>query len=178
MNQSDDQNDSYMRSERASYTPPQQQQPQQSFSNMPPHQEGATQHSKLGIASFVIALVSVLMIVVSIIIAIAAISEMANNPEFAETMQNIADAYNPANINMEFLESEQFGSLVIMLFGTVILMIGALIVSLVGAILGIVGVTSKNRRKVFAIIGLVLNGIVLLGGTGFFVLSISMGSIA
>jgi hypothetical protein len=51
--------------------------------------------------------------------------------------------------------------------------IGAGLVALVGTILGIVGVTVGNRKKLFAWIGLGLNGALLLGCAGVFCLGLA-----
>jgi hypothetical protein len=44
-----------------------------------------------------------------------------------------------------------------------LLILGNMFLNLIGVVLGIVGTVQANRNKVFAIIGLCLNGVMLLG---------------
>jgi len=48
--------------------------------------------------------------------------------------------------------------------------IGAGVLALIGTILGIIGVVMANRKKLFAWIGLAINGLLLLGCAGVFCL--------
>ncbi|MNC51097.1 hypothetical protein D3C75_1003760 [compost metagenome] len=44
-----------------------------------------------------------------------------------------------------------------------IALLGTLFGNLIGLILGIIGLVQKERKKVFAVLGTVLNGIVIIG---------------
>ncbi|MEK4661974.1 hypothetical protein MHH93_08770 [Priestia sp. FSL H7-0729] len=98
-------------------------------------------HSGPGIASFVIGLVAILGYILIFFIATMAINESIGvlTPIQAEEI-----ALHPAVI---------LASLAILV---------GLILNLAGGILGIIGLVLKNRKKVFAIIGTILNGIMLL----------------
>ncbi len=97
--------------------------------------QASARHSGFGLASFVISLVGGVGSLVSIV---AAAITAANRP-------NIGD------------DSPE-----IMLLGVLVLVFGIL-APLVGTILGIVGCVQKDRKRVFAILGTVFNGVVLLG---------------
>lgn len=49
-----------------------------------------------------------------------------------------------------------------------------LVLTLAGTILGIIGLVLKNRKKVFSIIGTILNGIMILAFVGLIVVGIFM----
>ncbi|MGG4048497.1 hypothetical protein [Paenibacillus favisporus] len=135
-------------------------------SNQPPHQPdgfqqnpgphsphaqfvppAALKHSGPGIASFVMGLVSLLGYIIS---AAAAGAIMA--PYLEEGM---LDGPN---------------SNAILGLGVVgLLMIALVVINVVGTILGIVGTALKNRKKIFAIIGLIVNAVIVLSIGLFFI---------
>lgn len=95
-------------------------------------------HSGPGIASFVIALVTFAGYVISfVMIGVQATSILR------------ASSYNVSQ-----------ASVVIMVLGLTVLILAAL--NVIGAVTGIIGLTLRSRRKVFAVIGTVINGVILL----------------
>ncbi|MBX6313172.1 MAG: hypothetical protein IRY99_09700 [Isosphaeraceae bacterium] len=53
--------------------------------------------------------------------------------------------------------------------------LGGVALGLVGAVLGLAGVVQRYRRRGFAVLGLVLNGLLLLGVAGLLVLGLMVG---
>lgn len=129
----------------------------------PQHYGGqlAAKQSGLGIASFVIGLVSVIAIVVAIVTVTSALMNLVS-PDMAIDQQTIMEM------------SEAAGPIVTA--GLFILL--SLALSLVGLILGIIGLFARYRRKAFGIIGVVLNAFVLIGFFGMLVLSLLMPGMA
>lgn len=103
----------------------------------------ALRHSGAGIASFIIALAVGLVELVGVIGAGVMVSR---NPDVAND------------------------SPVAMSLGLAIC--GGVLLGLVGVVLGIVGLVMRQRRRVFAIIGLVINGLILVGIGGLMVLGL------
>jgi hypothetical protein len=103
-------------------------------------------HSGLGIASFVMGLIFGLILFV--LIGIAGVQEVSN----------------PGGMD----ENSPFA----MVLG--LLLLGALLMNLVGAALGLAGVLQKNRRKIFAVLGLVFNLLAVLGTGSLMVLGMMM----
>jgi hypothetical protein len=99
-------------------------------------------HSGLGIASFVLAIVFGLILFV--LIGMAGYQQM-KNPKGMDENSPMA-----------------------MILG--LLMIGSLLMNFVGAGLGLAGVLQKNRKKIFAILGLIFNGFAVLGTVALFLL--------
>lgn len=118
-------------------------------------------HSGPGIASFVLALVAVLTVVIGIVLSVAAV---ASSADLAGATQE--------EIEAELLEGG--GGEVAGLIGAGLLMIASIGFAVIGLILGIIGVVMKNRKKVFGIIGLILNALIVLS----VVLLISIGLLA
>ncbi len=116
--------------------------------------------SGLGIASFVIGLISIVVMIIGFVATVAALREFIS-PD---------GTIDPATIDpMEVGTSMIIGGLAIL---------GSLAISFVGLILGIIGIVQKNRRKVFGIIGVVLNGLLLVGFLGLFVIGLLLGASA
>jgi hypothetical protein len=64
-------------------------------------------------------------------------------------------------------------SLQVMLFG--LLIISGLVVSLVGLVLGITGLVQGGRSKVFPVLGLGLNAVIIVGVIGIIVIGVLSG---
>lgn len=92
-------------------------------------------HSGLGIASFIIAIFSVLMIVAMFVIVA---TMMADRPQMARPDKN--------DPNLA----------IVGVFGC-----GGTGLALIGAVLGLVGILLPDRKKVFAILGLIFNVLVV-----------------
>jgi hypothetical protein len=103
-------------------------------------------HSGIGIASFIAGLVALLMIVGAFAVAVVvAVEALPTGPSGRNPQQ---------------------------LFFVGVLFIGAGLVAVVGTGLGIGACFQTKRKKVFAVIGLVVNGLVLLGAIGVFLLGV------
>ena len=95
-------------------------------------------HSGPGIASFVIALVTVAGYAISFLYVGAQASSILN-----ENNKLLADSAEA-----------------IMYLGLSVLLLAA--VNVIGAVIGIIGLTLRKRRKVFAVIGTIINAVILL----------------
>ena len=98
--------------------------------------------SKIGIASFVIGIVALLIMCISLVLAI---------------IYAIPIASQTTSITSSQIE---LSSPIVKTLG--ILMLISPLLSLVGAVLGIVALVQKNHRKTFGVIGLVLNLLIIL----------------
>ncbi|MEN1985361.1 MULTISPECIES: hypothetical protein [Paenibacillus] len=101
-----------------------------------------TKHSGPGIASFVIGITALLAYIVIFVLVTAAISSYMGHALTPEQVEQLA--LHPAII----LAS--------------VSMLACIILNLAGLIVGIVGLVIRNRRKVFAVIGTLLNGLMIL----------------
>ncbi|NMI02879.1 hypothetical protein HF638_02770 [Paenibacillus sp. SZ31] len=110
-------------------------------------------HSGPGIASFIIGLVA---IVGYILIFFTAAMALNDSIEVLTPLQAEELALHPAVI---------LASLAILV---------CLILNLAGGILGIIGLILKNRKKVFAIIGTLMNGIIILAFIGLILVGMNM----
>lgn len=107
---------------------------------MPPYKENKRdfKHSGPGIASFVIALVTLIGYAIAFVFV-------------GFHAANVLNGSN--NVIADSAET-------IMYLGVSVLILAAL--NVIGAVTGIIGMTLRRRRKVFAIIGTVINGLFLL----------------
>jgi hypothetical protein len=96
------------------------------------------QHSGPGIASFIISLVTILGYAALFIFIIMKASSMVNE-----------------NSNL-LAESSQS----IMLLGMTVIILSAL--NVIGVVIGIIGLSIRKRRKMFGIIGTIINGVIIL----------------
>jgi len=103
-------------------------------------------HSGMGIASCLIALGAGLFEFIFVVIA----GVMASSPQGVD--ENSPEA------------------IVLGLF-----ILGGLLAAVVGGVLGIVGATQANRNKLFAVLGLCLNGVIVVGVLGLMVLGMAAG---
>jgi hypothetical protein len=102
-------------------------------------------HSKLGVASFIIGLSTIVINIILVVIAVIMIVSAVGNSGTSLEMLNES--------NIDTWISAMLGGIVVLglIWGLLIL------ANLTGLVLGIVGCFVKQRRKVFAIIGIVLN---------------------
>jgi hypothetical protein len=134
--------------------------PEPEFTTAPStDQEPPRPQSKLGIASFIIGLVSIIGFIVCIIIATSSI-------------MNYIESNGKTIRNIEEISSN------IPLLAAGLLMIVCVGLSFVGLILGIVGACMKNTRKAFSIIGIVLNSLLTVGFVALFIFGIIMQAAA
>ncbi|RIX52413.1 hypothetical protein D3P08_13125 [Paenibacillus nanensis] len=116
-------------------------------------------HSGLGIASFVLAIVSILALIIGIIMSVAAAANYMN--------------VSPSDIESEILagSGEEFAAFV----GAGLLMMLSIGLSIIGLVLGIIGLVIKNRKKIFGIIGVILNALLILGLVLLMALGLALG---
>lgn len=120
-------------------------------------------HSGLGIASFVMGLVGILGFIVVSAVVVSLISSSID-------LTRLVDA----NGNPTMTEEEVIAALTPIL-PYVIMYPLIFVIHFVGLILGIVGLARAGYKKVFAIIGTVLNGLALLVTVLFLMISIAAG---
>lgn len=147
--------------------------PTDNFDNQPQEQP-PLKHSGLGIASFVISLVSLLLIVIGIIMATVFVAQISADEDFIASLEEMSNSFlnDPESYNSDFNVSDELASSFVVIIIAVIMMFGSVAISFIGLILGIIGVASRQRRKTFGIIGLILNGIIVLGAFGLFFMGI------
>ena len=122
-------------------------------------------HSRMGIASFVISILVVVAILALIVGAPLVLSSTgALDPQ----------SFDPADPQSVDLPNRTLIALQVIGFG----FIGGVLLSFVGLGLGIAGIIQRHRRKLFAIIGTVLNGLVVLGVLLLIVLAVAVGGTA
>ncbi|NIK70000.1 MULTISPECIES: hypothetical protein [unclassified Paenibacillus] len=126
----------------------------------PVRENGPAKQSGLGIASFILALVTLLLVVGCVISATVFVSNVTGDAQgFLNEVENMeSEGTLPSDL------------VPIMIAGLCI--IASIGVAIIGLILGIVGAVQKNRRKVFAIIGIVLNGLIVLGTAGLVIIGL------
>lgn len=126
-------------------------QPQQElFTQWQEHRE--LKHSGPGIASFVVFLV---MFAAFLGLIVAFTAQLGINPD---------RVVNPEDIQREVEHSP-------VLFIIPLLLMGTVLGYVIGLVLGIIGLVQKERKKVFAILGTVLNGLAV----GLFALLVLIG---
>ncbi|MGW7162156.1 hypothetical protein [Paenibacillus taichungensis] len=115
---------------------------------------GRLKHSGPGIASFVIGLVSIIGYMLTLGVATMAINSTIGVVTTPIQVEEIA--LHPAVV---------LASLAVLV---------CLILNLAGLILGVIGLILKNRKKVFAIIGTILSGVMILAFAGLIIAGIYM----
>ena len=110
-----------------------------------PEREARPKHSGPGIASFIVGLLSMLSIIIGIIVMAVGLTD-----------------YIDDNGVLLIPDPNEFAADAAILAGILLYFLG-LLLSVVGIVLGIVGCVIRNRRRVFAVTGLVLSGLVVLG---------------
>lgn len=115
-----------------------------------------TGHSGLGIASMAIGIISVLLGIIGMAITVNVVTQHPN-------IMNIQPGEQPP---------EEF----IGIMGTISsLVCGSGILSVLGLVLGIIGLVQATRLKLFAVIGTILNGVVVVGMTMMFLFGLVAG---
>jgi p-aminobenzoyl-glutamate transporter AbgT len=111
----------------------------------PVEQDAPLKHSGPGIASFVVGLLSILTTIISMLVTIVGLAD-----------------YTDENGMLFVPDQEEFVTDASILTGVLLFFLGVLL-SVVGVVLGIVGCVIRNRKRVFAIVGLVLSSLVTVG---------------
>lgn len=116
-------------------------------------------HSRMGIASLVIAVLSIIAIVLFFVISVSvASSEIGNDPQ----------SFDPNSIDQDSPLATTFALLGLGL-------VGSMLLTVLGFGLGVAGLIQRRRKRLFAILGTVLNGLVILGVLALFVLGFALG---
>ena len=108
-------------------------------------------HSRMGIASFVIAVLATVVIVALFIVSGVLLGQVLqgmdpqNPPDPQQLQRDLQNSPTAAGLGLAFIG-----------------IFGCLFLYLVGFILGIAGLIQRHRRRLFAVLGTVLNGLVLL----------------
>jgi hypothetical protein len=129
------------------------------LNEVPPDMDGPKRkQSGLGIASFILGL----LCIIGLLIAAVTIAS------------SLSDYLSPDGtvISEDALQTRLLEDSGMIL--SVFLFIASLGLGVVGLILGIVGLVMRNRRKVFALIGTILNGLVIAGFVGIVLFGLAM----
>ncbi|MFC4809247.1 hypothetical protein [Paenibacillus sp. GCM10023250] len=134
----------------------------------PDPDEGAPKktQSKLGIASFVIGLLSLIVFAVAIITTTTFImDQFGSESNYNQLRDDLEARFSDVNAVMPVLVSG-------------LLMLLSFVGSLVGLILGIVGACAKDKYKTFPIIGIIVNALLPVGFAGLILLGLALGGTA
>ena len=103
-------------------------------------------HSGFGIASFVVSILGCLSIFFTILLAV------------------ILGSSKPEGVQENSIEAILLG----------LVMLGSMAFLIIALVLGVVGLISKNRNKVFAILGTVFSGLAIAGAGGLIIIGLLM----
>ena len=123
--------------------------------------ERENRHSRMGIASFVIGIFAFVVMVVLFVV-------------FGVLLSSVLEGVDPQTVDPESLQDSP-GAIGLGLVAIGI--IGTLLLYLVGLALGIAGIFQRRRRRLFAVLGTVGNGIVLLAFVVLIVLGVALGGV-
>lgn len=119
-------------------------------------------HSKLGISSVIIAVLATFVIVTLFIVA-------------GSVASTLFESQDPAAIDPQSLQSSpEATTLAIVGIG----ILGSFLLYLLGLILGVAGIFQGRKKRLFGILGAVLNGLVLLAVVLLFVIGTIIGGAA
>jgi hypothetical protein len=124
--------------------------PVQSFTPVKDPVDAPLRHSGLGIASFIMSIVSIISYVG---LTIAFVIMVSNTIDFS----TFVDANGQRTMTDQEL-MDKIGPLI----GYIVLYPLIFVINIIGLILGIIGLVRQGYKKVFAIIGTVLNGLPLV----------------
>lgn len=114
--------------------------------------ERENRHSRLGIASFVIAVLTTVLFVVLLVVVFSAAGQLLGDMD----PQNVT----PQDLERNLQQSPgTTGVLGVAGFG----LVASPLLYLLGAALGIAGLIQKRRKRLFSVLGTVANGAVFLG---------------
>lgn len=136
------------------------------FSNETIVDTGPKKHSGIGIASFVIALVSIVLLIIAFAAGSSVTDQIGNSDIIFPDPATESAAFQAA---VEDLGPEVIASLTLAIFG----IFGACALAFIGLILAIVGAVSSKRRRLFGIIGILLNIGAFVGGIALFFVGIA-----
>ncbi|QIN82352.1 hypothetical protein GBA63_06565 [Rubrobacter tropicus] len=114
--------------------------------------ERENKHSRLGVASFVIAVLTTVLFIVLLVVIFGAAGQLLGN----EDPQSVT----PQDLQQNLEESPgTTGVLGVAGFG----LVASPFLYLLGAALGTAGLIQKRRKRLFAVLGTVANGVIFLG---------------
>lgn len=119
-------------------------------------------HSRMGIASFVIAILAILGIILFFVIGFS-VASSAIGPD--------PQSFDPTSIGPDSPLATTF-------FFLSLLFLVSVLITVVGLGLGIAGLIQRRRRKLFAALGTALNGLIVLGVASLIVLALAVGGAA
>ena len=126
---------------------------------------GRTGHSRMGVASFLIA---ILVVVATLALVVGAPLLLSQTD--AIDLQNF-DPANPQSIDLA-------NPAIIALQVIGLSFIVSVLLSFVGFGLGIAGIVQRQRKRIFAVIGAISNGLVIAGVVVLILLAVAMGGAA
>ena len=132
-------------------------------------------HSRMGIASFILFVFSVLLFVGGIALFTVTLESLFQNVD-PQTLQDPQSIQNPEDLPPELREQAEQAAPLVLLTG--IGFLGAPLLALVGLGFGIAGLIQQRRKRVYAGLGTILNGLALLALVTLFLLALvgaSMG---
>lgn len=144
--------------------------PQPAFSSPPSEHEGPKRHSKLGVTSFILALVSVVLFIMMIVFGSVFVKQIANSDIVLADPADTAAFEASLQAAIEDLGQE----FIVPIMLAIVSLFAAIGISFVGLILGVIGAFSKVRKRVFSVVGIILNGIIVLGTIGVGILGLVM----
>ncbi len=122
-------------------------------------------HSRMGIASFVI----------SILVVVAILALVVGGPLLISSSEGFdPQSFDPADPQSVDLSDPAIIALQVVGLGFIV----GVLLSFVGLGLGLAGVIQRRRKRLFAVIGAVLNGLVVLGVLSLVVLGVVLGGAA
>lgn len=134
-----------------------------------PMQNGKLKHSGLGISSFIIAIVSVLLGITFFILSIVGVTNIVS-----DAGTDLSSLSDPNQLNDMLLSDNMGSGFGIIIVASLLFMVSGGL-AFIGGILGLIAVFQKNRKKVFSILGLIFNVFIVLGFLLLFVIGIATG---
>ena len=114
--------------------------------------ERESKHSRLGIASFVIAVLTTVLFVLLLVVIFGAAGQLLGDAD--------PQSVTPQDLQQNLEESPgTTGVLGVAGFG----LVASPFLYLLGAALGIAGLIQKRRKRLFSVLGTVANGVIFLG---------------
>ncbi|WP_139995531.1 hypothetical protein [Paenibacillus paridis] len=117
-------------------------------------------HSGLGIAAFIIGLICVVIVIIGGVTGSSLVDQLANSDLI------ITDP-NDTQAIQESIEALGEDALIAMSL-TLLCLVGAGMLAFVGLILAIIAACSSKRRKMFGVIGILVNVLVIVAGISLF----------
>ncbi len=116
-------------------------------------------HSRLGITSFVFFILSVVLFVGALVVSFVVLGPIIQDID-PQVIQDPQSIQNPEDLPPELREQAERALLPLLLVSVGFL--GAPFLSFVGVVFGVAGLIQGRRKKIFATLGTVLNGLALI----------------